>query len=412
MEPELERDQEELNKMFALQYEIKEAIADEIRRKGANAEEVNVKGVKVSIEHLLDNDEDNTTYYKAESEHKSYRAIAYVKKKSNSKKINVDVDFDIQAAHRYLDEKRMEKNNLNRRIKREQINSKEDSSDSLKSYLDQKIKDGKAQPIELFREVTHSRNVNQMLKGKFKEDFIQLYRVKGKDNHDYKFIGKTRSGKWKELDFLTKRHEGRNSLQKLWVMKNGELKEITVDSLLLKGNYGLATDFTNNVVTQNTTTYVVQRLPNGQYLGIAAAQKSGVERTPKSDDFQKDAMSNKSPIQMQSTVEAANAAQQIYAFIKDNKLTTEEVQLVKDLKREKNWLTDKEVGDIADTIISLKELGFKCDEIKNMMVKIKDADELEKIAKSVEEVKQGNSGRDGGQKEHVMGPRVNPRTDY
>ena len=409
--PNKELGPEQLNKLLELQEQIKEEIAKAIRNNDAEAR---VGDITISITKLLETDDgdvsENTKgYYKASSKNNSISAKTVATKNRQDKdykkaKIDTDVDFDVKTIRTIADQKQRKEHEDEIKIKKHEVDGKD--SMLLQKEIEQGLRSGNVVEMEIDREFSSSENMNMFLKRAFGVSANKCYRVQGKDNHDFKYVVKTSSGKYEQIDLSTQ-PEGKNSWQKIWIMDDGELKEKRVDSLLIRGQYAIATDFPDSVVSQNTTTYVVTRLPNGQYLGSEIGQKYGVNRNTSGNVIQKDNMARaKSKYQLEDIVDAANLAQKSDVLNRDGKLTTEEVELVRKLKKDKG-LTDQEVFDTIDTIAILKELGFDCGEIKNMMVQAKDAEKIEKIKESAENVE-----RDGGQKEHIMGPYINPRRDY
>lgn len=384
------RDQKELAKLLKKQQEIEQKIADAIREGKETVDIGNKTILNVKLLEDSENGEKSIDSYNIESKNKSITARAQKDKKT--RKVDVDVDFDTRAVKEYMDNKRRKEIEDQRKIKKHEV--KETQSDLLKKEIEQKKRTGNAIPIELHREITDTVNMHMFISRKCGVSCKNLYRVKGKDSHDFKYVAENSSGKYEVLD-LTSRNEGRNPYQKIWLMKDGKMQEKTVDSIMLKGNFGIATDFADNVASQHTTSYLIQRLPNGQYLGIAAAEKSGVNRTPSGNDTQKDITSLKSKYQMQDYVKAADAAKLMDSLMMDNKLTTEEVKLVQVLQKDKN-LTDNQTSDALDTIITLRGMGFECSEIKNMMNQVKNGNDLEKMEEKIDDIK-----KDGNSKEEV-----------
>lgn len=375
---------DDYEKMLALQKRIKEKVAQAIRDgKFIDGKKkvfigdtlvINVKRKKGSADN-----------YEFEAQKKSISGKAT---KDSTGKIDVDIDLDSQTVHLIIDKKIREQLDARKRIEEHQVDDK--TGDILKQEIEQGLTNGNAVRMETRRENTRTETFGMFVRRAFGEkDVHEVYRVKGKDPHDFKYVIEKSDGTYKKIDIST-RSEGRNNFQKVWIMKDGKLQEKAVDSLLLKGQYGIATDIPENVASNNTTTYMVQRLPNGQYIGIEVAQASGVNRNTSGNIAQKDLMSKtKSKYQLEDTVEAANLAQGIEPIMQDGILTTEELMLVKKLKEEKN-MSNREVKATVDTIVCLRELGFKCNEIEQMLSKW-DKKEFEQIS---EEIKRGNITKD------------------
>ena len=362
-EKELIRDEKEINKLLELQREIETEVAKAINENRSSAT-VGNRIILIIQDPEDDPNDENILEYKAVSEQGSIE-VTTKKDKKTGKILDVDVDFDIKTVNIILDNERRKELENNRRVEKHLVGSRE--SDLLKKEVEMGLKKGDAALMDTRRENTKTETVGMFLSRAFGErDVDELYKVKGRGSHDFKYVIKKSNGTYKTLDLSTK-SEGTNTRQKIWLMKDGKLEEKTVDSLLLKGRYGIATDMPENVATSNTTSYMVQRLPNGQYLAVEMAQARGINRNTSGNLIQKELMSrSKSRRQMEDTVQEAELAKQIEPIMKDGILTTEELELVKKLKEDKN-MNNSEVRMTVDTIVSLKDMGFSCDEIKPML---------------------------------------------
>ena len=377
-ESELLKDDYE--KLLAFQQKVKDEVTKAIRE---GKERVFIGDTLIINVKLLEKDEKNGSIdnYEFESQEKSISGKAT---RDSKGKIDIDIDLEPKVVHLIMDEKRREKLDQRSRIEKHQVDDK--TGGILKQEIEQGLVNGNAVRMETRRENTRTETFGMFVRRAFGEKDVQeIYRVKGKDPHDFKYVIKKSDGTYKKIDIST-RSEGRNTFQKVWIMKDGKLQEKAVDSLLLKGQYGIATDIPEDVASDNTTSYMVQRLPNGQYIGIEVAQAYGVNRNTSGNEIQKDLMSKtKSKYQLEDTVEAANLAQEIEPIMQDGKLTTEELMLVKKLKEEKN-MNDSEVKATVDTISCLKELGFECSQIETMLSKW-DKNDIKQIS---EEIKRGD----------------------
>lgn len=409
-EKELIRDEEEINKILELQQEIQREVAKAINENKKTAT-VGNRIILIIKDPEDDQDGDNVKdilEYEVTSEKGSIKATAQ-KDKNTGKVINVDVDFDIETVNILLNNQRRKELEDNRRIEKHLVGGNE--SELLKKEVEMGLKKGDAALMDTRRENTKTETVGMFLSRAFGErDVDELYKVKGRGSHDFKYVIKKSNGTYKTLDLST-RSEGTNTRQKIWIMKDGKLEEKTVASLLLKGRYGIATDMPKDVTTSNTTSYMVQRLPNGQYLAVEMAQARGINRNTSGDLMQKELMSrSKSRCQMEDTVKAAELAKHIEPIMKDGILTTEELELVKKLKEDKN-MNNSEVRMTVDTITSLKEMGFKCDEIKPMLEdwgkdKIKKvSEELKKDDISRKEIEEDEKLPGGGTRSRGYDPK-------
>ena len=276
--------------------------------------------------------------------------------------------------------------------------SDQDKNKALQMEMEQKIKNGNAQQLEIDREVSTTENMRMFVQRAWGISAKEIYRVKGNDSHSFKYVAKIGNSKkpYQEIE-LSHFNEGRNSRQKIWVMENGTLKQKTVDSLPIKGNYGIATDVADSVISQNTRTYLIQRLPSGRYIGIAVGQKQGVNRNTSGDSIQKDFMSRENSIyDLEDVIDSALLAEKIYGFNKDGKLTTKEVEIVRRLKFDRN-MDDSEVVNTVKAICFLREKGYEPQEIKGIMEKADGA--IEKIEKGeVKKLEEEIPGGDDNQK--------------
>lgn len=271
------------------------------------------------------------------------------------------------------------------------------SSDSTKQQealayqIERGLATGKVTEMEVNREFSESENMRMFVKRAWGISPKDIYRVPGKKSYDFKYVAKTTSGKYQEIPLSTQ-SEGKNTRQSIFVMDNGVLKEKKVDSLLLKGRYGIATDLPESATSQNTKTYLVSRTPSGQYIAIAAGQKSGVNRNMSGDEIQKRMMARgRSVYELEDIIEATKLAEQIYALNKDGKLTTREVEMVKKFKIDRN-MDDKEVFDAVTLVADLKDMGYECNEIKTIL-SARSKEEIMKLAKEVDDHSRESSGK-------------------
>lgn len=305
-------------------------------------------------------------------------------------------NFDIERARIIAEEKQRENIKMRKNIEKgnapEIISSdKIKQQDAMAYQIERGLKLGRVIEMEIDREFSETENMNMFVKRAWGINSKTIYRIQGKDTHDFKYVAKTTSGKYKEIPLSTK-SEGRNSSQNIFVMENGTLKEKKVDSLMLKGNYGIATDLPENIVNQNTRTYLVSRTPKGQYIAIATGQKSGVNRNTSGDVTQKSMMARgKSVYELEDIIEATKIAEQIYELNKDGKLTTREVEMVKKFKVDRN-MNDKEIFEAVELVADLKEMGYECDEIKTIL-SARSKEEIMKLAKEVDDHSKDTDGK-------------------
>lgn len=304
--------------------------------------------------------------------------------------------FDINRAKIIAQNEQRENIEMKKTIERgndpKSISSDKTKQQEAMAYqIERGLATGRVTEMEVNREFSESENMRMFVQRAWGISSQRIFRVPGKNTHDFKYVAKTTSGKYKEIPLST-RSEGRNSSQSIFVMDNGILKEKKVDSLLLRGNYGIATDLPESAASQNTKTYLVSRTPSGQYIAIAAGQKSGVNRNTSGDVLQKRMMARgRSVYELEDIIEAAKMAEQIYALNKDGKLTTKEVEMVKKFKVDRN-MNDQEVFDSVTLVAELKDMGYECNEIKTIL-SARNKDEIMKLAKEVEDHSKDTSGK-------------------
>ena len=305
-------------------------------------------------------------------------------------------NFDINRARIVAEQEQREDIIMRKSIEKGNA-PKSISSDNTKQQeamayqIERGLATGRVTEMEINREFSESENMRMFVKRAWGISSQGIFRVLGKDTHDFKYVAKTTSGKYQEIPLST-RSEGRNSSQSIFVMDNGTLKEKKVDSLLLKGNYGIATDLPESVASQNTKTYLVSRTPSGQYIAIAAGQKSGVNRNMSGDELQKSMMARgRSVYELEDIIEATKLAEQIYGLNKDGKLTTKEVEMVKKFQVDKN-MDDKQVFEAITLVADLKDMGYECNDIKTIL-SARNKDEIMKLAKEVDDHSKENSGK-------------------
>lgn len=240
---------------------------------------------------------------------------------------------------------------------------------SVSKVMEEKIKTGQAKEMEMDREFSDTENMRMFIKRAFGVSAQNVYRVQGDDTHDFKYVAKNSNG-YQNIK-LSSKNEGRNPTQKILLLEDGKIKEKDVDSILVRGNYAIVTDNPDGILRDNTRTYLTRRTPEGDYIGIAAAQKQGVNRNTSGDKTQKDMMSRANSIyELDDIVEATKLASQIYDLTRDGKLTTREIEMVRKLRTDKG-LSDQAIENVIDGVVALREMGLTCDQIKEVVQKVK-----------------------------------------
>ena len=174
---------------------------------------------------------------------------------------------------------------------------------------------------------------------------------------------------------------------------------------MMKGNYAIATDVPDNVVNGHTKTYLVSRTYNGRYLAVAAEEKKGVNRSQKTDKISKDSMQrSKSLWEIEDVIESAMLAEKVGALIKDNKLSTNEVEMVKELKIDRN-MEDEEVVDTINAVSIMKEFGYDEAQIKKALDGLREIPKNKKIDDMIDEKEMKKEA-----KEHKEEPKREEKT--
>lgn len=252
-------------------------------------------------------------------------------------------------------------------------NNKNMQQNAVNRVMEQKIKTGLAQEMEIYREFSDTETMRMFIRRAFGVQAKNVYRVKGKGTNDFKYVAENSDG-YQDIN-LSSQNEGKNPTQKILLIEDGQIKKKDVNSLLTRGSYAIATEVPNSALSDNTRTYLTRRTPEGDYIGIAVAQKQGVNRNISGDKIQKDMMSRANSIyELDDIVEAAKLASKIFDLTKDGKLTTKEVEMVRRLRTD-NGLSDKAIGNVIDGVVGLKKMGLTCDQIKEVAEKVKIEDE-------------------------------------
>ena len=237
--------------------------------------------------------------------------------------------------------------------------------DSVKNELDKAIKQGNATPLRLGREITEGEDTRMMFKRMFGQKFNELYRVRGKGTHDFDYIGNTDSGKYEKVNASTTR-EGNDPLQKIIIMrKDGTFEEKTVDNLMVRGKYAIATDIPDSVVSERMYTYICVRTPGEKYLAIEALDSRN--NNASSNELVKSNMTRaRSVYEIEDVANAARLGEKINSLMWDGSLSAEEVELVKRLVVEQN-LKEGEVIDFLNFVHDLKQLGLDTTQMKSIL---------------------------------------------
>ena len=403
---------DDLMLLLAKQQEIQNEIANAIRE-GKESVIIDFgQEIVLTIKpaKLLDDSIDSNEYIERYGFSSDDKSITGNATKDKTGKIEVDVDFNNIRINERSDEKRRKQRKIDASIKKHRVDKND--QEALRQEIEVGLKKGNVIKMDIDREFSSSENMDMFIKRAFKINPQEVYRVQGDNPHDFKYIAKTGNSKEPYVEIpLSSHREGHNSRQKIWILENGQLREKTVDSLMLKGNYGIATDVPDNSTKDHTRTYLVSRTHNGRYLAIAAEEKSGVNRSLKRDDTAKDfSQRSKSLWEIEDIIESALLAERIGALIKDKKLSTKEVELVKELKIDNN-MNDEEVIDTINAVSVLKKYGYNERQIQKVLKSFREIPDDKKVDKMIDgaERKEQSSAKtmsDGHEdEERILGPK-------
>lgn len=210
----------------------------------------------------------------------------------------------------------------------------------------------------------------------------EAYRVKEKgDSHKFKYIANGNDNKYFEPKG-SRANEGNNARQMCWVQSNdGTFEKKTVDDMKVFGRYVMATDIADNVLTDNTRTLVGVRTPRGEYILMPALDNKIINAS--SNNIIKDNLTRDNSIwEIDDVILAANLGDTIRGTKRDGKLSADEVEFIRKLKKE--GVSDEKVRKIVDAVLivgELKDQGLKDASIKAIL------DTVDSTAEQLEELK-------------------------
>ena len=193
-----ENNQKDLALLLALQQEIQRKIANSIRE---NKEKVNIDffgdNVIINVKLLEDISEYEKQY---EFEEESRRISGIAREKDG--KIDVDVDFNDEKIKTHV------RQDSDRREIRSDIHDarkhtvQKGDQNALSKEIEIGLVTGDTVRMDLDREFSSSENMRMFVKRAWKVDAKEIYRVKGKDRHDFKYVAKTGNSKepYQEID--------------------------------------------------------------------------------------------------------------------------------------------------------------------------------------------------------------------
>ena len=278
---------------------------------------------------------------------------------------------------------RMDLNNINAAIGRTPTEKEKLNKESIRTEkeLKEALKEGRAEKLRTGREITAAgEDLSLMLNRMFGERAHEVYRVRDKnDSHKFKYIGKGNDGTYFEPKG-SRANEGTNARQKCWVLnRDGTFEQKTVDDMKVFGKYVMATDI--NTVTDDTKTLVGQRTPRGEYILMPALDHRIADTSANSNI--KDVLARGNSVwEIDDVILAAKLGNTIRGTKKDGKLSAEEVEFIKKLKKE--GVSDEKVKRIVNAVLivgELKDQGLNDASIKAIL------DTVDSVADQIEELK-------------------------
>lgn len=256
-----------------------------------------------------------------------------------------------------------------------------EEKDIKKIELETAIKENRAVPLRMDREITEGESMHMMMQRMFGVDCHQMWRIKGKGTHDFKYIGIDDSGKVVEPNGSTSR-EGSNPNQKVIVMKkDGTFVEKTVDHMIIKGRFAIYTDIPDGELSDRTAIGIAIRGPGERYLAIEGLDSRNNEAS--NDSIIKESMTRaKSIYEVDDVARASKLAEKVSSLNWDGKITAEEVELVKKLTQE--GIPENGIVSILNFVHELKELGLNNTQIKAII------DTADSITEQIEELERNN----------------------
>ena len=253
----------------------------------------------------------------------------------------------------------------------------------LEQELNVAKKEGRDMPLRSGREVTTAgEDLSLLMHKMFGERAHEVTRVRDKkDSHQFKYIAKNTSGKYFE-PAGSRRNEGTNSTQPCWILnKDGTLEKKPVDDMKVFGKYVLATDIAENPATDDTRTLVGQRTPRGEYVLIPALDYINAD-TSDNTKIKEGLSRGESVWDIEDVVLAAELGNTIRGTKLDGKLSVEEVEFIKKLKKE--GLADERVRRIVNAVLIVGQLkDSDLDDISITAI----LNKTDTIAKQIEEMK-------------------------
>ena len=253
----------------------------------------------------------------------------------------------------------------------------------LEQELNEAIKEGRAEKLREGREITASgEDISVLLKKMFGEKGHEIYRVRDKnDSHKFEYIAKGNDGK----DFEPKgsrANEGTNARQMCWVQnKDGSFEKKTVDDMKVFGRYVIATDIADNTLTDDNRTLIGQRTPRGDYI-LMPALDYRIGDTSNNSNVKDNLARGNSVWEIDDVILAAELGNTIRGTKIDGKLSADEVEFIRKLKKE--GLDDQRIRKIVDAALivdELKDQGLNDASIKAIL------DTVDTTVEQIEELK-------------------------
>lgn len=358
-------------------------LAIEEKRIEDIVEKINIAMLNGKEEVVL---EDGSSYVKInilESTEKGTYDIEFGGKKIATVKKGEKVSSDKIKSEMLKYRKSFALNDIDSKIGRTTTAQEKSDSQSLKleAALVKAKKEGRADKLRVGREITAAgEDLSLLMKRMFGRGAHEIYRVRDEnDSHKFTYICKGNDGKYFEPKG-SRSNEGTNARQMCWIQNtDGSFEKKTVDDMKVFGKYVIATDI--NTVTDSTRTLVGQRTPRGEYI-LMSALDHRIADTSSNANVKDNLARGNSIWEIEDVILAAELGRTIREIRQDGKLSADEVEIIKKLKKE--GIADEKVRRIIMSMSAdgeLNDKGLNDASIKAIL------DTVESTAEQIEELK-------------------------
>lgn len=261
--------------------------------------------------------------------------------------------------------------------------------------------------MNLTRKVTSDEALKNWLKRTLNVDAEKVERVRT-GTHSYKYEIYNSKGEEVGDELLSSTIAGNDPRRLIWVLNNeGHYEKKEVDSIVLarNGMYGFATDRGNATLTDIPTSYMVTRLPGGEFIAVQALEQQGRNRESSSIMAVREVTAQKKSLyEIEKDVEAAKTAEDVEAVQEDKTTDIREVEIVKFLKEQ--GLDENEINEIFKTVYDgVVKQGMTYDQAEKTVFLVKDLKEQGCSMNKIKEIleKQPNKTSKSEEKDRIPG---------